>query len=245
MSALSHRLFALTCLLGLAAPVFATSGPWRFITRESGIAVHARDVPGRNLPEFRGTVVMQGHMLEILAVLDDTPRHVQWMANCSAAKLISKKSVFERVLYNRTDVPWPVSDRDVVLSTIVRVNMTKHEAWSRFNSIVTPRKPPVDGVVRMPELRGVYHLKALGLKHTRVVYQVAADPGGLLPDWLARMSTRKLPLKTLSGLQAQVRKMKGKYKAFIKRYDPAQGGRVPDRIRLDKPKPTPPSPAKE
>ena len=60
---------------------------------------------------------------------------------------------------------------------------------------------------------------------------------GLLPIWLARMTTKKLPMNTLSGMKTQPVKMKGKYLAFIKRHDPVQGGGVPDGVRLDKPVP--------
>ena len=238
-------LVGLTLLATLPTVAAAAPGPWRMVTKKNGITVHARDIPGRSLPEFRGTAILKGHLLEIVAILDDTRRHVQWMANCSESKVLAEKDLFVRTLYNRTDAPWPVSDRDVVLLTSVRVNVAKAEVWSDFRSIRSALKRPVSGVVRMPELRGSYHMVAVDKKHTKVVYQVAADPGGLLPTWLARMSTRKLPMNTLTGMQKQLDRMRGRYGAFVKRFDPDQGGSVPDRIRVDKPatpKATPPAP---
>ncbi len=228
------------CLAPGPARAAAKSAPWRLVTVDDGVRVEARDVSGRNLPDFRGTAVIDGGVLEILAVLADTARHPEWMAACMEARLLVQKDAFDRILYNRTNVPWPVSDRDTVLHTWVRVDIGKAEVWSHFESIRSTAMPPVDGVVRMPTLRGFYHLRAIDPGHTRVRYQVAADPGGMLPAWMARMSTRRLPYKTLTGLAKQVRKTRGSYGAFVRRFDPAQGGSVPDHVRLDRPTPSAP-----
>jgi len=74
----------------------------------------------------------------------------------------------------------------------------------------------------MPRLAGYYHLEVIDAGH-----QVDADPGGLLPDWLVKLTSRKLPIETLVGLRRQVAKTRGKYEAFLKRYDPTKGGKVP------------------
>ena len=58
--------------------------------------------------------------------------------------------------------------------------------------------------------------------------QGEGDPGGLLPDWLVKLTSRKLPIETLVGLRNQVAKTRGKYEAFLKRYDPSHGGKIPD-----------------
>ncbi len=42
-------------------------------------------------------------------------------------------------------------------------------------------------------------------KTTLVEYQVHANPGGSLPDWLANVASKKLPHDTLIGLRRQVK----------------------------------------
>ncbi len=68
----------------------------------------------------------------------------------------------------------------------------------------------------MPRLRGHYVLKILDYNKTRVEYQIDADPGGMLPDWLIESASKDIPLNTLTGLKkrvAQTRKA-GTYKEF-------------------------------
>ena len=64
--------------------------------------------------------------------------------------------------------------------------------------------PPVKGAVRMPFLRGHWILLPVG-GGTDVEYQVHADPGGSLPEWIANLASKKLPLLTLTGLRKQAK----------------------------------------
>lgn len=194
----------------------ASAGGWEELLREDGVVVSGREVEGRSLPTFRGQGVVEGHLLEVLAVLSDTPRNVEWMHHCQESRMLKQISEFERIIYNRTTAPWPVADRDVVLRSRAEVDTEKRTVLIKFASIQSPLQGEVDGVVRMPSLQGFYKLEALDLKRTRVTYQVDADPGGLLPDWLAARASRELPLHTLRNLRAQVEKTRGQYVERIK-----------------------------
>jgi hypothetical protein len=59
----------------------------------------------------------------------------------------------------------------------------------------------------MPYLRGHWMLwpSADGTT-TRVEYQVHANPGGALPNWLVNYVSRDLPFKTIEGLRGQVQR---------------------------------------
>jgi len=48
------------------------------------------------------------------------------------------------------------------------------------------REPERKGIVRMPLLRGSWTVEPLDATRSRVVYQVAVNPGGRLPGWLVR-----------------------------------------------------------
>ena len=203
---------------------------WVPDANEQGVAVSIKTEPGRDLPIFRGVGTVDASVFEILAVLDDLPRFTQWMSSCVGARVVKQINEFERIEYNRTGAPWPVSDRDVVIRSSVDGSVSKGEVWARFQSTTSPDAGPVSGVVRMPKLAGFYHLEAIDASHTKVTYQVDADPGGLLPAWLVKLTTKKLPIETLVGLRKQVAKTRGQHEAFLKKYDPSKGGKIPDRF---------------
>ena len=217
-------------LLVMPLEAGADDAGWAVDANEKGVVVTTRTDPGRSLPVFRGVGNVDAGVFEILAVLDDISHFTEWMADCKSARIVKQINEFERVEYNRIAAPWPVSDRDTTVRSWVEASLAKNDVWARFQSMAVAGTGPVDGVVRMPRLAGFYHLEAIDVRHTKVTYQVDADPGGLLPDWLVKLTSRKLPIETLVGLRKQVAKTRGQYETFLKKYDPSKGGKVPDQF---------------
>lgn len=204
-------------LLGSSAPAHAAPS-WKWITREDGIAVAMRDVPGRDFPTFRGVGVVGASIYDVLAVLSDTKRQPEWMDRCIDARLLRKISEKEYIVYSRTDVPWPIADRDAVYHSKVHVNRKRNMVNIRFRAVRSKLKGKVKGVVRMTSLRGHFKLSARSLNSTLVDYQVDADPAGSIPRWLAKIATRRLPLQTIRKLRKQVKKTRGWYTKRIQRW---------------------------
>ena len=198
--------------LSLSRNAFAKNpNKWETITREQAILVSTRVEPGRQFPSFRGIGRVNGSVWEVLAILADADRHMEWMHQCNGSKLIKAIDDSNQIIYNRTDAPWPVKDRDVVLRSNYTVAKEGKDIWSRFKQTRDSSMGPVDGVVRMPTLTGHYHLVSTSESQCLVEYRVNADPGGSLPDWVVTQTTKDLPLHTLINLRARVKKMSGTY----------------------------------
>ncbi|MEL6179291.1 MAG: START domain-containing protein [Myxococcota bacterium] len=206
---------------------------WEKIAKERGVTVWEKEVPGRDLPVFRGVTVMKERMVDILAVLDDPEGATEWVHNCTANRLIKRTNGLDRILYTLTDAPWPVADRDVVVDARVKLNTKRKEVTIAFKSVDGKKYNlnEVADVVRMPKLKGYYKLRILDENRTRVEYVVDADPGGSLPAWLVTQASRDLPLETLVELRKQVKKTKGRYDAFVKKWDPNKGGELPEEFK--------------
>jgi hypothetical protein len=184
-----------------------SDGAWQFVKQSDGIVVERRVVAGSNLKEFRGSAVVQAPVAAILAVFSDVPRATEWMDSCNGSRTVDDVSDREKVVYNRTHAPWPVSDRDAVLHNIVHFDEAERRVELQFWSVESDKAPPVKGVVRMPFLRGHWKLwPSADGQSTRVEYQVHANPGGALPEWLVNYVSRDLPFKTIEGLRAQTRR---------------------------------------
>jgi hypothetical protein len=203
----------LAAVLALAAAVTAPEvradnvGPWEQVRDEAGIRVQRRKVEGSNLHEFQGRGVIDAPLTTVLAVLHDVGSAPEWMHKCAAAHVVEHIDDRHEVVYNRTAAPWPVSDRDTVLSSEAVFDARTHEVRINFWSITHPKEPPVRGVVRMPSLRGHWILSPFnGGRATQVEYQVHADPGGSLPGWLVNMASKEIPFQTIASLREQVKR---------------------------------------
>ena len=201
----------LLCCTGLSARAAspdpdAGKGPWRVVRNDGGITVVDRTVPGSKLREFQGTGVIESSIATILAVLQDTAHNPEWMKEAMTQVAIATEGNSE-TFYNRTKSPWPVADRDVVMRATIHFDREAKMLRIDFESTTHPQWPPVPKVVRMPFLRGHWHLWPINDgKWTRAEYQVHADPGGSLPNWVVNMASKQIPHGTISALQKQVRR---------------------------------------
>jgi len=207
----SSFLFTLLATLGLslalAVPSQAESNAkddWEQIDDDDGIKVYKHDIPGQELPGFRGEVVIAASIDSIVAVLKDHTKHTEWMHKCAAAHTIKDLGNGRTLDYNRTDAPWPVWDRDTVLEAQWTFSADGKAVLLSFHNTESKLEPLPEKTVRMPRLVGYYKLWKLDDNKTKVVYQVEADPGGSLPTFLAKSIARDLPYHTLGALRARV-----------------------------------------
>ena len=190
--------------LVLAWSTTSQAAQWEFLKQKEGIVVSAKDSKLGNLPVFRGVGQIKASIPEILAVMQDAPGATKWMHKCLENRPLEIQNVYDRIVYNRTDSPWPVWDRDVVVQTRGRIDIARKRIVIEMKSIEDPRKPAVDGVVRIPRLAGHYVLRYITETLTEVESQIAADPGGSLPSWLAELASRDLPYHTIRNLRNRV-----------------------------------------
>ena len=180
-------------------------GPWELVRDDDGIVVHRRTVPGSKLHEFRGVGVVQAPIAAVLAVLDDAEHRTEWMKEAVSNRRIARVGQYGEIFYSRTGAPWPVSDRDVVNRAQTSFDGAAHLVRVEFRSTTDPAWPPQSGVVRMPSLEGHWTMwPEHGGAWTRIEYQLHANPGGMLPQWIVNLVSKKIPYDTLIGMRKQV-----------------------------------------
>lgn len=189
---------------------------WHKVTRDAGIEVHQKDHPDRDLPSFRGVGMVNSSIYRVLAVLEDTTRHTEWMERCVESRVIKQMQKDERIIYNRTGAMWPVADRDVVVQGRLDFDVARQVVMLHFKSLRKSSVPKVDGVVRMTNLSGHYRLVRKGPHKTHVTFEVDADPGGALPAFVVKWASRDIPIKTIKALREQSKDMGGRRGELVK-----------------------------
>lgn len=192
----------------VALPAFAAEDEWKQIHEENGIKVWQREVEGSSFVEFRGAAEVKANLRMILAVLHDNDRKTEWLGRCAENRLVrAKKTAGNNVIYNRTRSGVPlIDDRDVVIESFLTVQREQKKVRIDVKNVSDPLAPERDGIVRMPKLTLSWTLEYKNPTTTGVVYQVQADPGGLLPAWIVNLVSKEIPFKTISGLREQVKK---------------------------------------
>jgi hypothetical protein len=206
------RLFLYAAVVfGVCAPatVWGAGPHWELVEDSSGIKVWSLDIPGKDLPGFRGVAAMDATIDEILKEILDYKSHTEWMWRSRESVLIKRITETRGLLYNRVHAPWPIKDRDMVLETDYRFTPDHKALTILFRKAAQDPVPVRSRVIRVPSIEGFYRLWELSPTRTNVLYQVEVDIGGNVPDHSARRYARKLPFNTLEALRKRVESKRG------------------------------------
>ena len=186
--------------------IFSPSGglhaanDWQLEKDEENIKVYLRNTHGSPVKSFMGKMKVKASISSIVSILDDTASYPRWLFNCRSAKSISRKSDNESTYYIVTNMPWPVADRDAIITskrtqnpsnTVVEIKMATKP------SLI----PKAKGKVRIESLQGRWLLTPINNQEVDIVYQMSIDPGGNIPKWVVNAMTVDLPFHTLKNLK--------------------------------------------
>lgn len=192
-------------LLVLNGACLAAADDWRLDKTDAShqIRIYTRAVPGSPLREFRGVMRVQTSLTALVALIEDTRSAAQWVHQCRALEIIERFSPDEMLLYMVNALPWPLQDRD----SIVHSRLTQHPDSGEVTIAMSVRNdvfPLSDDMVRVTQMQGRWHFLPQPQGWVEVVYQVHADPGGSLPDWLVNSVVVDVPYHTLRNMQQRV-----------------------------------------
>lgn len=195
--------------LGVASAQAVSEG-WKILGKEQGVVISTRQDAGQDNPVFRGQATIQGSILHVLAVVLDTANSRRWVRGNDGIEII--RNVDDRVqfVHMRTDLPWPIRDRDMIMKRSVTVVKPGSEFQIRYLCAPKERKER-SGHLRVEHCDSHFTLRAVDATHTYVDYQVQLDPGGGLPDWGRRWMERRITVDTIARLERQVRRTVNQY----------------------------------
>lgn len=169
---------------------------------ESPVKVWTQAVPDSNFKAFRGQVEISAPLQKVLGVIRDTDNLPKWYHNTTHAKKLKTIDEFSSISYAVTDAPWPVTDRDSVTLSVKKPQPNGEyiiELSARPNAY--PEQPDR---IRIPKLSGYWKLSPLTAQQTQVTFEIAAEPGGEIPSWLANSMVIDMPFHTLTNLKDRV-----------------------------------------
>ena len=192
--------FLCLILLVFISNVVDANSSWRLNKHEEGIQVFLRDTSGSPLKSFKGSMMINGSLSSIISVLADTESYPRWLYNCRSAKNIKRINDKQSVNYLVTDMPWPVADRDMIVSSTLTQNLKTKRVEIKLQA--KPRLlPNVADKVRIEKMQGRWLLTPIAKNKVNIVYEMSIDPGGNIPKWMVNAMAVDLPFETLNKLR--------------------------------------------
>jgi hypothetical protein len=195
---------ALILLLPALGTALATGdSDWELIGEEDGIHTWRKDL-GERRAAFRGQTFIRATIDGALAPILDWKHHTEWMYGVKESTLLEQLSPTRVLVYVRVAGIWPVWDRDAISESELHwAADRKHLAIYGHSVQSALRKLPAR-VVRMPLLKGTMKMWQVEPRRVKVLYDIEADLGGRIPQWIAKMATKEIPYHTLFNLRKRV-----------------------------------------
>ena len=163
----------------------AAAGGWTAAGTTRGVTLAFRDDPRLEVREVRATTELPFPAVRIFPLVCDFTHYGSLVSGVQETKMMSGTAPSDYEIYMRYAPRFlVVSARDVVVH--VQAQSLPDGASGCQWTDLKEGEPERKGIVRMPLLRGSWTIEPLDVTRSRVVYQVAVNPGGRLPGWLVR-----------------------------------------------------------
>lgn len=199
------RKILLLVLLSMSVTAFAEPERWEPARDSDGIRVWTREVPGSPLRAFKATMVVRSSLGGLVNLILDTDNAASWVYSTDRIVLLQRdveKASF--VIRVETNFPWPLTDRDVVMSGQILQDEKTATVTINSRAINSPEYPPQRNYVRMPDMEGTWVFRPLGNEMVEVTMIGRADPAGHIPPGIVNLIIDVTPYKTMQAMRRQL-----------------------------------------
>ena len=176
---------------------------WKLSKEKNGIKVFLARVENSKFKSIRVQAVMEGSIAKLVNILCDVNKMPEWIYKNKTSYILKQITPTNFIYYNETVLPWPASNRDVVIHLIIYPDSLHH--ITRISAVSEPKFiDEKDGLVRVPYSKASWYVVETGNKIT-IDYTFEVNPGGSLPAWLVNMMADKGPYESFEKLMVKLK----------------------------------------
>ena len=180
--------------------------PFRSIGTTDGIQLEVRNLPGSSFEEIRATVVSDESAEALCtAAFAKGQRKLEGKLK---EKTFLRETETEHWSYERVAIP-VLADRDYILHVRLAQPASTGRCEISFETVVDPSRPPVPGVVRIPDIHGQWTIAPSGGGKSLLTYVTYCDPGGKVPPFLAKNGQRSAAMELVKRILARAHAASG------------------------------------
>lgn len=165
---------------------FDNQSDWELAKQENTIKVYTRTIADSSYKEFKGEVLIDAKIKQILAFINDARRCPDWRYKC-----ITMLNLTDGYLYKLSSLPWPFKNRYTVMKSVTRYDKKNNRYTIKLSNIkrsdlpqaIQAQLPEPGNTVQMRYSDGFWQLTPDPLQNKiHVIYQMHGDAGVALPS---------------------------------------------------------------
>ena len=180
-------------------------GKWVLTKDQDGIKIYTRKLNTGKFKEVKVNFELAATENQLIGVLQNINHHKDWSYGTKRTYLISRKGKDTLIYYSEISLPWPLSNRDLVIELSFKkdtLNKMLHIRAKSIPGVVAVKS----GLVRVPYSLASWDVTPMPNKVLKIEYILSADPGGALPAWLVNLSANVGPYNSFTKLRSIIQK---------------------------------------
>ncbi len=170
---------------------------------------------GFDFREVRVVNKVKSTLAAIVAVIFDTKNYPKWVYGCSGTSTLKTLNDQEIYNYQVTDLPWPLSDRDVVSHfKVFQDPSTLIVTFSKTG--MSDYIPDKEGMVRVQHFQSITVLTPLPGDSVQIELEMHLDASGNIPDWVVNDNMVAAPYNSTMSMLKRIPLYQSAYYYFIK-----------------------------
>lgn len=172
---------------------------WKLVKTENNIKIYTRNSEDSKIKEFKAITTITAKMELLENLIDKISEYPKWQANIATAKVLKQVNKTTRYIYYTTSVPWPLTNRDVVLFSekIVDVDGTITYNLTGKPDYIKEKA----SFIRVKNIKSMCKIKPIGNNKIEITFESFGDPEGSIPDSIINMFMANSPYNTLVNLR--------------------------------------------
>lgn len=174
---------------------------WQLKRDKDDIQIYTSSVPDSKHKAVKSLMTASGSLQAFTALILDAEACPEWADLCKRSEVIEQISEIESHIYTYNDLPFPVSDRDVLAK--VRWQFDRQARRVTMNSRAIEGHPKTKAV-RIVNARSQWIFTELPDQQIRIEGYAHIDPNGPTPAWLSNMLLVDSPFKTQRAMRKMI-----------------------------------------
>jgi hypothetical protein len=195
----------LSCILILGGLIFGEEiiREWKLERSRNNVKIFTRSSEISGVNEVKAETTVNSNLSAIVKLLTDIESYPKWIYQNEKSEIIKQVSDTEYYIYQVTWVPWPAKNRDMI--THVKFKQDKKTKTVYMLAVADPDYiPEKPSYVRIQRYNATWTITPSGDGTVDLINEIAIDPGGGIPSWMANLAIIEGPYTTTLNLRKKI-----------------------------------------
>jgi hypothetical protein len=177
---------------------------WQLRKEENGIKVYTKEREETQIYMYKVITEVKGTPEEVFNQAVDFRENLKYMELVDSLAFLDHKKGQRYINYMRFDMPWPVTNREMVMDMHVRKNAnTIYLESNELSGYIEKNK----GLVQIEDFHEEWEIRPANTPgKTKIQVTGWVNPGGKIPTWIVNLFSVRTPYRFISGIRYELEK---------------------------------------